>query len=197
MSFPQVAPILARHLHMFNPEILLPGVGHWAHCSVGPKGVLQKGVPTGPPFDFWIAPARQFPPQPPWKGYNRHETSKDTSLFRESLTNAIHFWERARVLYNAILLLVVIGSFAAGYPGSKTALSVDLALILFVLAVLANVAYCTAYIVDILVQMSGYRERWAKYRWALFCIGTLFASVITRFWALALFAQDRASPGIH
>ena len=55
------------------------------------------------------------------------------------------------------------------------------------LAVLANVAYCAAYVVDIFAQVSGYRELWQKYRWLLFVVGLLFAGVITRFWSLAFF----------
>jgi hypothetical protein len=61
-------------------------------------------------------------------------------------------------------------------------------LILFLLAVLANVAYCAAYPVDVFVQASGFRERWLKYRWVLFFIGVAFAAVVTRFWALAFFS---------
>lgn len=121
----------------------------------------------------------------------------DTLPVRDSLTNAIRFWEGARLVFNVLLFLVVIACFAAEYPASKTALTYDLALNLFVLAVLANVAYCTAYIVDIVVQMSGYRERWGKFRWVLFSVGTLFAAVITRFWALSLFTLNPASPMFH
>ena len=129
--------------------------------------------------------------------YNRIGSPMDALFVRESLTNAIRFWERARLVYNFLLFLVVIGCFAAEYPASKMALTYDLPLILFVLAVLANVAYCTAYIVDIVAQMSGYRERWGKYRWVLFSVGTLFAAVITRFWALSLFILSPISPALH
>ena len=41
---------------------------------------------------------------------------------------------------------------------------------------LANVAYCAAYVVDVFVRMSGFREQWRAYRWMLFFIGMSFAA---------------------
>jgi hypothetical protein len=111
----------------------------------------------------------------------------DTSLFRESLTNAIRYWEKMRLVYNGLLFAVVGGCFAWTYSTAKAQVSVNLVLGFILLAVLANVAYCGAYIVDVVVQMSGFRERWAKYRWILFSIGVLFAAIITRFWSLGIF----------
>jgi hypothetical protein len=85
------------------------------------------------------------------------------------------------------LAVVVLAHFGIHYPASKTALSVDLGLLLFLLAVLANVAYCAAYVVDIFAQTSGFRAEWLKYRWVLFVIGLLFAGVITHFFASRMF----------
>jgi hypothetical protein len=113
----------------------------------------------------------------------------ESSLFRESLTNAIRYWEKMRLVYNGILLLVVAGTFAWTYSTAKAQLSVNLFLGFILLAVLANVVYCTAYIVDIVVQMSGFRERWASYRWLLFSIGVLFAAILTRFWSMGIFGS--------
>jgi len=62
--------------------------------------------------------------------------------FRDILGNAIRYWERRRILYNAVLLIVVLLCFIAAWPASKQALHFDSLLTLFILAVLANVAYC-------------------------------------------------------
>jgi hypothetical protein len=110
---------------------------------------------------------------------------------REYFTNAISFWEPRRVLYNAVLATIVIAYFVVGYPGSKTVLSIDFALGVFLLAVVANVAYCAAYLVDVFVQASGYREVWQRSRWILFAIGTLFAAIITRFVAMGMFHPEQ------
>ena len=111
----------------------------------------------------------------------------ETVTVRDSLTNAIQFWEPRRLIYNAVLALVVIVYFAVGYPASKAVLSLDFALGLFLLAVIANVAYCAAYLADIFVQISGFNEAWKRSRWVLFVIGTTFAAIITRFVAMGMF----------
>ena len=107
--------------------------------------------------------------------------------FRSQVLSGLQFWEPLRLLYNLILTAIVITYFAIGYPLSKADLSVDFCLGLFLLAVIANVAYCAAYIVDIFAQASGFRETWQRYRKLLFVIGTLFAAIITRFVAMSLF----------
>jgi len=110
---------------------------------------------------------------------------------REYATDAIKFWEPGRILYNLVLAAVVITYFAVAYPLSKTSITVDFCLGLFLLAVIANVAYCAAYVVDIFAQASGFREVWRRYRKVLFVIGTLFAAIITRFIAIGMFPGNR------
>lgn len=100
------------------------------------------------------------------------------------------------MIYNIVLAGIVVICFAIRYPASKSTISVDFVLFLFLLAVLANVAYCAAYPVDVFVSASGYRWQWQKYRWVVFLIGLLFASIITRFFALGMFFQP-AVPGIR
>src|SRR3954468_16638411 len=112
-----------------------------------------------------------------------------TTTFREAASNAIRFWERARVGYNLVLAAILAGYFFAGLPVSRANLTVDLALGVFVLAVLANVAFCAAYPVDIFAQMSAFNVVWLKVRWALLGVGVLFAAVITRFIVLGLFSS--------
>lgn len=114
----------------------------------------------------------------------------DAPSLRESLTDAIRYWEPLRLAYNLALAVIVLIYFWRGYPGSKASLSLDAILFVFLLAVLANVAYCAAYVVDLFAQASGYRETWRSNRWILFAIGLLFASVVTRFWAVGMFSYS-------
>jgi hypothetical protein len=58
---------------------------------------------------------------------------------------------------------------------------------LFLLAVLANVLYCAAYLADLFVQFSGLDIAWRKGRAVLLVIGTAFAGTITHFIAKGLF----------
>jgi hypothetical protein len=111
----------------------------------------------------------------------------DAQILRESVTGAIRYWEPRRLVYNAVLAVIVLIYFGMNYPASRSILSIDFVLFLFLLAVLANVAYCAAHPVDVFVCASNYREQWLKYRWVIFTIGLLFAAVITRFFLLGMF----------
>ena len=116
-------------------------------------------------------------------------TATTTTLIapRDALTDAIRYWERARILYNLALAAIVAGYFVAGWPLSASRVGWDLAQQLFLLGVLANVAYCAAYVPDLLIQLSDLRSAWLRVRWVLFAIGLAFAAIITRFIATALF----------
>ena len=107
--------------------------------------------------------------------------------FRESLAGAIRYWEPRRLIYNGVLAAIVLIYFGINYPATKSLVSIDSVLVLFLLVVLANVAYCAAYLVDIFVSASNYREQWQSRRWIIFVIGLLFAGIITRFFAVGMF----------
>ena len=106
---------------------------------------------------------------------------------REAFSLAIRYWEPRRVLYNALLLIVVAAVFVIGLPISRSQLNVNLLLFLFIMAVLANVVYCACYVVDVAAQLSDFRAGWLRFRWALFVVGVAFAGVLTYFFALGLF----------
>jgi hypothetical protein len=107
---------------------------------------------------------------------------------REALSQAIRYWEPWRILYNGLLLIEVAIVFAVNLPGSRSHFDVNLGLLLFVLAVLANVAYCACYVVDVVAQLSAFREMWLRFRWALFLLGVAFAGTLTYFFSFGFFA---------
>jgi hypothetical protein len=106
---------------------------------------------------------------------------------RELVAEALKYWEPRRIAYNAVLAAVVIFYFGLEWPNSRTLLSIDSVLFLFILAVVANICYCAAYVVDVFVQLSTLRSLWLPQRCLLFALGTVFAAVITRFFALGFF----------
>lgn len=108
---------------------------------------------------------------------------------REMLTDAIRYWEIRRIAYNVVLAVIVILVFIAHWPESRSSLSGDLVQGLFILAVLANVAYCAAYVVDVVAQYSAFQAAWRRYRWVVFTVGVVFAGIITRFISAALFSH--------
>jgi hypothetical protein len=113
----------------------------------------------------------------------------DGPSLRDYATEAIRYWEPRRIVYNLVLGSVVLICFFLFAPPNKS-LSLDLIQLLFLLCVLANVAYCGAYVADLFAQMSGFRERWRGLRWLLFVVGLTFAAILARFWSIALFASS-------
>ena len=110
----------------------------------------------------------------------------EKETIRGAITDSIRYWEPRRLAYNAVLILIVLICFFLRYPASRAAVSVNSLLFLFLLAVLANVAYCAAYVPDVFAQLSGFRDQWQRCRWIVFVIGLLFAGVLTRFWIMGL-----------
>ena len=100
---------------------------------------------------------------------------------RELTTDALRYWELRRLSYNALLAVIVSGHFIASWPASKASVSVDAALGLFILAVIANGAYSVVYVADVFIQFSGFRDSRARWRWVLVVVGFGFAAVLTHF----------------
>ena len=100
---------------------------------------------------------------------------------RELVTDALRYWELRRLFYNALLALIVLIHFIASWPDSRTALTSDGALGLFLLAVIANVAYSVVYVPDVFIQFSGFRNSRARWRLVLLVVGFAFAAVLTHF----------------
>ena len=115
-----------------------------------------------------------------------------SETLRDNATSAIRYWEPRRAIYNLALVAVVVITFCLNLPASKAAFTIDSVLWLFLLAVLANVAYCAAYPVDLFVQASAFREQWQQFRWLLFALGLAFAGVLSRYFAMGLFAAVAA-----
>ena len=107
---------------------------------------------------------------------------------REAVSDALRYWEPRRIAYNLVLALVVVAYFALNWPQSRTAVSLEGVLFVFILAVLANICYCAAYLGDVFVQLSGFRSVWQRWRWVLFLVGTAMAGIITRWFAIVFFA---------
>lgn len=109
------------------------------------------------------------------------EVSTARPTFGDLAGNALRYWEPRRLLYNLALAAVVIVHVIAGWPGTQVLLTRDHVFALFLLAVLANIAYCAAYAVDLFVQFSAARSEWPRWRWILLTIGTTFAAILTHF----------------
>ncbi len=112
----------------------------------------------------------------------------------EFSADALRYWEPRRWFYNLLLGAIVVGHLLAAWPASRSALTVDGVLRLFLLAVLANVAYSAVYIADLFMQIGGLHASRARWRWPLLVVGFAFAAVLAHFFSVAQLAT-RNGPG--
>jgi len=110
---------------------------------------------------------------------------------RDLVDDALRYWEPRRIAYNLVLTCVCLGWLVFTWPHFRAALTLPAFLPLLVLAVLANVCYCTAYVVDIPMQVSSFRAPWRRWRWSLWLAGMLFAAILASYWI-----ADEAYPAV-
>jgi hypothetical protein len=109
-----------------------------------------------------------------------------------NLATAARFWETWRLAYNGVLLLVAATWVVATWPHFRGAFRLIPFLQLMVLALLANVCYSSAYLVDMPLQASSLGARWTRWRWVLWLVGTVFAVVLEWYWI-----GDEIYPDFH
>ena len=101
---------------------------------------------------------------------------------RPPLADALRFWEFRRIFYNLALAAIVVAWLVLTWPHFRPAFTLTSLLFLVIMALLANLCYCAAYLVDIPMQNSPLRVAWHRWRWALWLIGTLFALLLENYW---------------
>jgi hypothetical protein len=79
-------------------------------------------------------------------------------------------------------MAVTFAWIAGTWPHFRPALTLSTLPPMAVLALLANVCYCAAYLVDIPIQRSSFGAVWKRRRWGLWLMGTLFAIVLASYW---------------
>ena len=109
--------------------------------------------------------------------------------WRAILSNAIRYWEPRRLIYNAVLGLIVLAHWIDAPATSQTSHLTGGIVWLFLAAVGANICYCAAYGVDIFLQLSDFRPLWLRWRWALLLLGILAAAAATHITCLPFFRQ--------
>lgn len=109
----------------------------------------------------------------------------------EVLGDAVRFWEPRRIAYNAALAVAVLAWAASVWARIRAGILLDRLAAVLVLAVLANVCYCAAYLVEIPVRWSGRREIGWTARWLLWGFGTLLALALANYWV-----ADELLPGL-
>jgi hypothetical protein len=98
------------------------------------------------------------------------------------LLATLRFWEPRRLLYNSALTVVVLLWVIATWPHFRPAFTASALVAMLMLALLANVCYCAAYLADGAIQSLLPEASWGRYRWAVLILGTLLALVFENYW---------------
>jgi hypothetical protein len=97
------------------------------------------------------------------------------------LGEAARFWEPRRLVYNLVLAAFVVGWIVRTWPHFRPAMTMPNLGRLMILALLANVCYCAAYMMDILIQQSPVESRRLQ-RTGLWVVGMLLAILFENYW---------------
>ena len=110
---------------------------------------------------------------------------------RDVLRDAWRYWEPRRIGYNAMLGAIVLGWLVFTWPHFRSAIAWGPFGMLLVLALLANLCYCAAYLVDVPLQYTAWRGAWRARRGVLWLLGMALAALITCYWIV-----DEIYPGV-
>jgi hypothetical protein len=95
---------------------------------------------------------------------------------------AARFWERGRLLYNAILTVIVLLWLILTWPHFRPSLTLGSFEAFLVLALLANLCYSAAYLAEFFIRFLAPGAARRRARIALFVLGTLFAIILENYW---------------
>ncbi len=101
---------------------------------------------------------------------------------RDALRDSVRYWERRRIGYNLALTGLAVGWVVFTWPHFRPSFTLSSLGKLLVLAALANLCYCAAYLVDIPLQQSEFRFGWQRWRGVLWLAGTVLALLFTHYW---------------
>lgn len=107
----------------------------------------------------------------------------DTDVLKAYRYAVVHYWERARWLYLALLALAtVLGSFLGGTRAHAFAdealFDLGSLILLAFLFVAANACYSVVYLLEFLVMGTRVQEIFHHYRWLLLGAGCLLGSAL-------------------
>ena len=102
--------------------------------------------------------------------------------WRNRLISARQFWEPRRAIYNVVLTVVVAFWVLFTWPHFRPAINLNVLLLLFVLAVLANICYSAAYLVELTIRRPISSVNLNRQRWMLWSMGMIFAVVLENYW---------------
>ena len=98
--------------------------------------------------------------------------------------DAARWWERQRLIYNAVLTVVFVALAARTWTRIRPELNASAIAPLLFLAALANMLYTVAYIADLPLQSAFAQPARDRARWVVWSAGTMLAVLLETYWYL-------------
>jgi len=115
-----------------------------------------------------------------------------SNSLRELFAASARFWELRRIAYNFLLSLVAVVWVVATWPHFRPGFAMVPLLQFAGLALLANVCYSSAYLLEFSLQVSPLQNSLPRLRRGLWMLGTLLALILENYWI-----SDEIYPFIH
>lgn len=113
---------------------------------------------------------------------SRNSSEPPSGTLGGIINDAARFWEPRRLVYNAVLALATVSWLLATWPHFRPALKMSSAVLLAILAMLANLCYSAAYLLDVPMQLSSFGAFWRRRRWILWLAGMALAVGLANYW---------------
>ena|SRR5438067_12582288 len=108
------------------------------------------------------------------------QTVTDAQSF--TALNAIRFWEPRRLIYNLLLSMVAIAWIVFTWPHFRPAFALFSLVRICILAFLANLCYCAAYLTELPAQALATSASVRRWRSAVWVAGMVFAILLENYW---------------
>lgn len=92
------------------------------------------------------------------------------------------FWELRRLYYNLALFTVCLLWVVLSWPHFRPAFTLSTLPPLLVLALLANLCYSAAYLLELPFLRPLFEKLWPRWRLMVWVLGTLLAVVLANYW---------------
>jgi hypothetical protein len=99
-----------------------------------------------------------------------------------SIRSAASFWEPRRLVYNAALTATALFWLVKDWTHFLPAMKWSTLGAVTVLALLANLCYCAAYLADLAIQQLLPNSARNRSRWTIWSLGTFFAMFFESYW---------------
>lgn len=98
------------------------------------------------------------------------------------LKNTAGYWEKKRIILNAVLLADIIAWIVITWPDFRPVLKIDSLLFLLIIGIIANICFSLVYLIELVLQRSPIWQWYRHLRMGLWVFGLLISIILLNYW---------------